>query len=880
MKIWKAAKRFQRTFQVHSKVYAISLGAGILRVNGDKFEPVPGGDRFANGGVYGMLPLGNDGLLVALREGLQKLNGSGAVQRFATEADDQLKKFPLYFCLPAGGGRIALGTEGGGAVILNSEGRLERLIDERSGMENRSPHAAYSDAQGGLWLALDYGIARVESLNPMTYFDERSGIKGEVLSIQRHGDQLYAGTMLGTFRMKPGPSGETATFDRVEGINGIAIVLLSTPTGLLVGGKDGVYSVDGVKATLVMPGDMVNDLFISRRDPKVIYAASQRGAARLQWSGGKWTVGKEFRGNGQEFRSAAEDPDGRVWLTTKFDVWRVDWSKDPPVEERFDTNQGVPQGWKNAYLIAGRVLIASEKGVLHFDEQSKKFVPDSTFGGMFADGTRAVSLIRSDARNNIWISGSGYNGMLHRLGDGSYAWDPLPLRRANLQELYGLLVDDTGVVWASGMDGGLFRREPRSAEERNFSVLLRRVIIADDGALAFGGTGALQSALTLPYEQRALRFEFAAPFFEDSARNQYQVRLEGLDRNWSPWTSETRKDYTNLPEGSYTFRARARNLYGEMGREAAFDFRVLAPWYRTWWAYGLGLLSGAGAIWGLLRWRLQHLAAKNIELQALVDKRTEEIRQKAEALHQANDELLEVNQRLNSMNEEKNEFLGIAAHDLKNPLGGIRGYAEMLREDAADLSEGEIIEFAQKIEKGANLMFNLVSNLLDINKIETGQMTLELKPCSLWETAKHSVEEYQKRANDKDVKLRFMTTERTRDVMADPGPLVEVVDNIVSNAVKYSPHGKNVYVSVYEENGKLRCAVKDEGPGISAEDRKRLFQKFARLSAKPTAGEHSTGLGLAIVKRMVEGMHGDVWCESEPGQGATFIVELPAAAGV
>ena len=106
------------------------------------------------------------------------------------------------------------------------------------------------------------------------------------------------------------------------------------------------------------------------------------------------------------------------------------------------------------------------------------------------------------------------------------------------------------------------------------------------------------------------------------------------------------------------------------------------------------------------------------------------------------------------------------------------------------------------------------------------------------------------------------------------------MDNLISNAVKYSPKGKSIFVRVREVEGRVRAEVQDEGPGISAEDRKRLFGKFARLTARPTAGEHSTGLGLAIVKRLVESMQGEVRCESELGQGATFIVELPVAAGI
>ena len=113
------------------------------------------------------------------------------------------------------------------------------------------------------------------------------------------------------------------------------------------------------------------------------------------------------------------------------------------------------------------------------------------------------------------------------------------------------------------------------------------------------------------------------------------------------------------------------------------------------------------------------------------------------------------------------------------------------------------------------------------------------------------------------------------DPLVDPSVMVQVLENLVSNAIKYSPSGKNIRVRLSKDPSHVRCEVRDEGPGLSAEDQKKLFGKFARLSAKPTGGEHSTGLGLSIVKKMVEAMNGKVWCESELGKGATFVVQLP-----
>lgn len=123
----------------------------------------------------------------------------------------------------------------------------------------------------------------------------------------------------------------------------------------------------------------------------------------------------------------------------------------------------------------------------------------------------------------------------------------------------------------------------------------------------------------------------------------------------------------------------------------------------------------------------------------------------------------------------------------------------------------------------------------------------------------------------------FAPPETAATANADPNVLTQVLENLVSNAVKYSPPDRSIFVRLKQLPGTVRFEVQDEGPGLSAEDQQKLFGKFARLTAKPTGDETSTGLGLSIVKRMVEAMNGEVWCESEAGQGATFIVELPAA---
>jgi two-component system sensor histidine kinase/response regulator len=249
-------------------------------------------------------------------------------------------------------------------------------------------------------------------------------------------------------------------------------------------------------------------------------------------------------------------------------------------------------------------------------------------------------------------------------------------------------------------------------------------------------------------------------------------------------------------------------------------------------------------------------------------------------------ELKQARERLREMNDEKNEFMGIVAHDLRNPLGAITGYAEIVLEETASLQPSspekfdrslkEMAQCAGHIHETSRRMAEMVQNLLDANRIERGEMKLSLAPIELTAVLSSVVETQRPRAAAKQQTIQLQNETAPVTVFVDPNVLVQVLENLVSNAVKYSPPGKSICVRMKKLPESVRCEVQDEGPGLSAEDQKKLFGKFARLSAKPTGGEHATGLGLSIVKKMVEAMNGRVWCESELGKGALFVVQLPA----
>jgi signal transduction histidine kinase/CheY-like chemotaxis protein len=235
-------------------------------------------------------------------------------------------------------------------------------------------------------------------------------------------------------------------------------------------------------------------------------------------------------------------------------------------------------------------------------------------------------------------------------------------------------------------------------------------------------------------------------------------------------------------------------------------------------------------------------------------------------------DLAKQNRALERLNEEKNTLLGIAAHDLRNPIASIKGHAALLLESELEPRQRE--RALQAIGRASEHMLTLVNDLLDVSVIESGRLELRRERCDLGELLARRVEFFQLLGERKSI--RVVTSIEPGLVLAvDPGRIEQVIDNLISNAVKYSPHGSSVEVRARREERGVVIEVRDQGPGLTEEDQRRLFGTFQRLSARPTGGEKSTGLGLAITLRVVRAHGGSIAVESTPGAGATFGVVLP-----
>lgn len=343
-------------------------------------------------------------------------------------------------------------------------------------------------------------------------------------------------------------------------------------------------------------------------------------------------------------------------------------------------------------------------------------------------------------------------------------------------------------------------------------------------------------------------------FPENEVTLQYRILPDTL------WTTSTEPEFsfTAGEAGTHKLEIRAKkNGPYSWSRSSFLEFEVEPPFWLQAWFYVVLLIAGSALVVVTIAGVNARNRYKTRELKRLVDERTNELRQR-------NDELVK-------LNDEKNNLIGIVAHDLKSPLRQVMGLFSLISMTAkVDPETATLLSMANDSTKRLDSM---IMKILDTDALDSQEINVKLEPVDLSAILVQVAGRYHDEAMAKNIVIHKQINENVI-VQADKSYAEQVVENLVSNAVKFSPFDRNIYVNLSLDDERALCEIKDEGPGLTEADKKKLFGKYQKLSARPTGSEISTGLGLSIVKKFMVAMQGSIWCESEPGNGASFFVSF------
>ncbi len=694
------------SFQVAGKIYAQEWGKGLSELKNDRLQPLPGGDFFRHIRIVALLPHRSGLLVLTNSDGIYRYE-NGHVGRFEWALSGRPEPLLINTAALLRDGTLAIGTPNEGLFIVDERGALRRHLSKKDGLLDRSVLHIYQDNQDHVWLALNNGLSMIELASPFTVIDEKMGLPGAGYAATR-GDGVLLGTNNGLFSFDP----VRRQITPVPGSTGQVYSIRKAGADYLVGHHDGPMVLrDGVLTRL---GDEKGAWLFKPVPGNENYfvAGTYAGINLFARNGRAYTFVRKFDAFRESSRVLEFDDDGNLWMAHGYKgVYKLQLSAGLDGFARvsfYNAGNGFPSDVLiNLERINNALIFPAQRGIYRYEEATDAFVADETFSRLFHPDEHVIDM-EQDAVGNVYFVSNQRAGVLQPRPQGKYALKTDIFHRITdliNDDLTSVQVLDSKNILFGAKEGFIHFNADQPAAPGPFKVHLRKVTNSVSRETLFGGNPHPEAAaLILPYARNALNFSYSATFFEKPEKTVFQYFLKGFDRNWSEWTPRTDKEYTNLPEGEYTFLVRARNLYGTRSEAVAYRFTVLPPWYRAGWAfllYGLTAASGLGLVFYALdkrykkeRKRLvlnkqREIHRKETEIRHLSDKSEQEIiRLKNEKLEA---ELAHLNQELTSST--------IHLINKNEQLGSVKALLEGLLESRHDAPKTEVRRIISEIDK-------------------------------------------------------------------------------------------------------------------------------------------------------------------------------------
>jgi signal transduction histidine kinase/DNA-binding response OmpR family regulator len=634
--VLRPASRFNRSSVVDGRLYLTVPESGLNVLDGDTFRPLPDTAQLGREVFPVILRYDERRLLVGTRENGLFLYDGATLDPFRTELDELFKTRSLYRGTVLPDGTMALATTNGGFGIIDRDGRAMAVVDQSHGLASNAVYYLMADREGAVWAALEQGIARVETPSPASFFSRADGYTS-AFNLTRHQGQLYVAGQSGVSYLHQARPGEPPRFSPVAGLGNQCWWFANLvdgsgrrPSVLAVACTDGLYEIrDKAAVPVYAPADgtyRAAALLTSRLDPTRLWVGLFDGLASFRWLDGRWIDEGRVPGVSDQVRALVENPDGSLWCgTSSTGLVKVTFGSAPASDvprptasvEHFGAADGLTPGGTLVVAVAGEPYFmpwgaAPAQYVTRFDAASGTFVRDPAFDALGFDRLRSSFGLAEGPDGAVYANFGRGISILRRAADGSWAVDRDIFSRFGRVPTSVVFAEPEGVAWFGWQDSFVRFDLRRAARPPVAITALVRRVTTDEDRVLFAGTGAVP-APRLPAAADTLRFEVAAPSFLDESATEYQTMLEGLDGEWSSWTRESRRDYTNLGFGDYRFRVRARNLEGRISEEGSYAFTILPPWYRTWWAYAGYLLVFALGVFAVDRIQRARLIRKERE---------------------------------------------------------------------------------------------------------------------------------------------------------------------------------------------------------------------------------------------------------------------------
>ena len=589
-----------------------------------------------------IIPFANNFLVKFRNEKtIYTLTLSGDLLPFKNEIEDFLEEHQYSCNILTYDSIYIFGTYRGGIIGMNNKGRALFELSTENLLPNDNINHLYIDKWNNVWVAMNNGLARIEISSAFSYFSPVNNVKGGVSSIVRHLNKIYIATTQGLFYLDKVPflkqDIHANKFKQIPEIKGDCNKLLSTPYGLIISTDNGLFLLDNKDKILNIHENQVFESFlVLDTSYNKILVTHNRGIGVIKFNKGKPLYKNIYSPINDHIRTIALDKDSSIWLGSDYSGTfqiRYNYTTDSIIiVGHYKNNYGLPSnvGWMDVYTTSRGVIISTQKGPYLFDKIKKEFVKDT----LLSNKNKWIYPLKEDKYKNIWFS-SGREGIYEKetgvafyIRENQYNILINPFKVIKDFTIESIYPDINAVTWFGTFDGLIrFDAKKQTQDTSKLNIYFTKIIAGKDTLPIL----YQESYLTeIEYKNHNILFQFIAPYFDANNNIQYQFFLEGFDNNWSEWTYSNFKEYTNLYEGKYVFRVRAKNIYGTLSKEISFSFRILPPIYRTWFAYFFYVILFVSFVLSIYFWRVEAFAQEKHKLSKLLNERTRELAEQKE----------------------------------------------------------------------------------------------------------------------------------------------------------------------------------------------------------------------------------------------------------
>jgi serine phosphatase RsbU (regulator of sigma subunit) len=657
---------FHRSFMVSNQFYVRENGVGLKILTDGSLKLIPGGEKFSSTTVAAIISLTADQNLIVSRDGLftYNINEFDAKKSLeaikAPEITKILNEKKVFTAVELQNDQFAFGTLSDGIYITDSHFKILYHLNIENGLTDNQILNLYTDNYQNLWVASGNDITYVLLNSPFTNYSPEFGYSGVPYNSVIHDNHFYTSGADGIFYLS-----KQQKFKKISHIDSQSWGFWEYENNLYCMTQSGFCKM----ADTVMESNYYEEnVWDIKKIPNTklfVLGTYYKGFLLAKPEKSGFTISK-IKGYKPSVRFFDFDDNSNLWFTSENGIYKANLNKNADSLENielFDTLKGLPE---NAQCYVNkiteksgkhRIVTATPHGIYAFNSTTNHFEKDRSFEIFLKNNT--TDIFTEDSDKNIWFQSQNKNGEFQRgfiylNSAGKYQLKEDIFRK--FKEVYAENISFTGkyAIFNTAEGIYLYNKQNFKYSLKSFNVLIRKIAIRDS-VVFFGNELKNFQFEKFKHSANDLVFTVSAPFFENSDKTEYSFLLDGSDQNWSEWTKQNIKEYTNLFEGNYTFRVRARNIFGMESAENSYSFTIAPPFYRTVWAYLIYVLLAIIAVLGIVRLNTRRLKAEKEHLEQIVRERTAEIILQKEEIQSQAENLLMSNKKLTEQNEEINQ---------------------------------------------------------------------------------------------------------------------------------------------------------------------------------------------------------------------------------